>query len=222
MTLSDGGRVAHVAREGPNVIQRTGECRQRLTKMVHLAACNDTSTAEEVAKLFFDKVVVAHGVPCNIVSDRDSRFTSNFWKALMNYMGVGIHMSSAFHPESDGNTERVNRVMEDMLRHVVASEHNSWHNYLGLVEFAINNAHHESIQATPFMLNYGRHPHTPVSSLIRRDAERAANKLKYAAKALESAPKVPAAQEFVDRMNRLLELSKVCLGRCPAATEGLR
>ena len=97
-------------------------CVDRLTKMVHLAPCRDTSSAEDVAKLFFNTVFVKHGLPLDVVTDRDSRFTSKFWRALCAAVGTKLSMSTAFHPQSDGNTERVNRVMEDMLRHVVAAD----------------------------------------------------------------------------------------------------
>jgi hypothetical protein len=186
-------------------------CVDRLTKMVRLAACHDSSTAEEVARLFLNKVVAAHGMPVDLVTDRDSRFTSKFWIALCDMMGMHSSMSSAFHPQSDGNTERVNRVMEDMLRSVVASDQSDWDTHLGLVEFAINNAYHESIKATPFLLNYGRHPHTPISSVIKRDAEKRVNSDKFAAKASPSACQVPGVQTLVRRMEALLATSKQAL-----------
>ena len=72
-------------------------------------------------------------------------------------------MSTAYHPQSDGQTERMNRLLEDMLRHYVSPTQTDWDTHLPLVEFAINNAYQESVQSTPFMLNYGRHPHTPAS-----------------------------------------------------------
>jgi len=176
-------------------------CVDRLTKMVHLGPCRDTSTAEDVAKLFFNMVFVKHGLPLNVVTDRDSRFTSKFWSALCAAVGTKMSMSTAFHPQSDGNTERVNRVMEDMLRHVVAADQSDWDLHLGLVEFAINNAYHESIRTTPFMLNSGRHPHVPVSTLMKKCAESRVNKLQFAPVA---GSKVPAVKEFVDHMSTVL------------------
>ena len=91
----------------------------RLSKMVHLAPCRDDTTAEQFADMFIHHVFRSHGLPAQIVSDRDARFTSKFWRALMERLGVSQAMSSAFHPQTDGNTERVNRVLEDMLRHFV-------------------------------------------------------------------------------------------------------
>jgi transposase InsO family protein len=87
----------------------------RLTKMVHFAACTTTIDAAGAAKLFRDRVVAAHGLPVSIISDRDARFTSDFWKALVGLLGIQHKMSSAFHPQTDGQTERVNRVLEEYL-----------------------------------------------------------------------------------------------------------
>ena len=174
----------------------------RLTKMVHLAPCQDTADAHAVAKLFLDRVVVPHGVPLDLVSDRDSRFTSKFWTALCQAMGIKQSMSSAFHPQSDGNTERVNRVMEDMLRHYVAADQSDWDQHLGMAEFAINNAYHSSIGTTPFMLNYGRHPEVPISSVIKRDALRRLTPVHH---------DVPAVKDLVHKMETLLASAKKAL-----------
>jgi len=184
-------------------------CVDRLTKMVRLAPCHDTSTAEDVARIFLDRVFANHGLPEEIVSDRDAKFTSRFWEALCDELHMVQSKSTAFHPQSDGNTERVNRVMEDMLRHVVIADHSTWDKHLSLVEFAINNAHHESIQSTPFMLNYGRHPETPISRKIKRDAERSVNALKHAARTTPC--KVPAVAEFVSHMESLVARAKTAL-----------
>ena len=88
----------------------------RLSKMVHLAPCREQIGAEEAARLFLEHVFKLHGLPDDLVSDRDPRFTAAFWKHLFQTLGTRLHMSSARHPESDGQTERVNRVVEDILR----------------------------------------------------------------------------------------------------------
>lgn len=139
----------------------------RLSKMVRLAPCQDTVTAEGCADLFIDTVFKSHGVPEQLVSDRDTRFTSEFWAALTARMGVTRAMSSAFHPQTDGQTERVNRVMEDMLRHFVDPTQSTWAKLLPLVEFAINDSWHESVQAIPFVLNYGKRPALPLDWILR-------------------------------------------------------
>ena len=135
----------------------------RLTKMVHFLPTVDTATAEETAALFRDRVFCLHGMPQSIVSDRDVKFTSAFWRELHRLLGITLNMSTAYHPQTDGQTERMNRVLEDMLRHFVNRHHDDWDQYLAPAEFAINNAENVSVQNTPFMLNYGRHPWLPAN-----------------------------------------------------------
>jgi hypothetical protein len=98
----------------------------RLTKMVHLAPTTDKVTAEGTAQLFMENVWKLHGLPREFISDRDPRFTSRYWKALTHLLGTKTSMSTAFHPQSDGQTERVNRVMEDMLRQCVTPRQDNW------------------------------------------------------------------------------------------------
>ena len=143
-------------------------CVDRLSKMVHFIPTKDTATAEEVAQLFIDNVVRLHGCPRDIVSDRDSRFTGRFWDAFCNQMGIISKKSTAWHPETDGNTERCNRVLQDMLRHYVSPTHDDWDQHLAAAEFAVNNSIHESTNSTPFKLNYGQNPLTPASLRIPR------------------------------------------------------
>ena len=119
-------------------------CVDRLSKMTHMAATTTTVTAEGTARLFADHVINLHGWPTDIVSDRDSRLAGKFTRELNQLTGVHSSMSTAFHPQSDGQTERVNRVLEDMLRHYVNAAHTDWDDLL-----PINNAYHESIQNTP-------------------------------------------------------------------------
>lgn len=125
----------------------------RLTKMVHFAACTKTTDALKAARLFVDRVVAAHGLPVSIISDRDTRFKSEFWSALMGYVGITHKMSTAFHPQTDGQTERVNRVLEEYLRHYVNPSQDDWDQWLSMAEFAYNNSVHEAVRETPFFLN---------------------------------------------------------------------
>ena len=104
-----------------------------------------------------------HGIPKTIVSDRDPKFTSNFWKALSKGFGTNLNFSTAYHPESDGQTERVKKVIEDMLRMYVMDKPSRWEDYLHLVEFAYNNGYHTSLKMSPFEALYGRKCNTPVS-----------------------------------------------------------
>ncbi len=98
--------------------------------------------------------------------NRDPRITSHFWKAFVKLLGTEIAMSTAYHPQTDGQTERMNRTMEDMLRGLVGPRHDDWCKYLSMVEFAYNNSLQASTLQTPFFLNHGRHPLTPLSSAV--------------------------------------------------------
>jgi hypothetical protein len=120
-----------------------------------------TSTTVDIAKLFLERVFCTHGLPMQIVSDRDPRFAGLFWKELLRFMGTKHSLSTAFHSQTDGQTERTNRVLEEMLRHFVNPLQNNWDSLLPVAEFAINNDWQESIGDTPFFLNSGQHPQAP-------------------------------------------------------------
>ncbi|KAG3136055.1 hypothetical protein PI126_g17987 [Phytophthora idaei] len=125
----------------------------RLSKMAHLAAVPEIIDGEGTALLFLDRVFRQHGLPEAIVSDRDPRFTAKFWKSLFQVLGNRLDMSTADHPQTDGQTERVNRVVEDILRSVCAEAPRRWSEVLPLVDFALNNAVHASTGFTPFYVN---------------------------------------------------------------------
>lgn len=160
----------------------------KFSKMVHFAACNTETDAFETAKLFRDRVFALHGMPESIVSDRDARFTGHFWKGLMKLLGVTHKLSTAFHPQTDGQTERVNRVLEEYLRHFVNPGHNDWDGYLALAEFAYNNSMSEATGYTPFFLNYGRHPRLPSE--------------------FKPMEEMPAADEFAAKIAEAVQLAK--------------
>ena len=128
----------------------------RLTKLVHIAPTTNTATAADTAQLFLDMVFKHHGLPRNIVSDRDVKFTSSFWTSFCEQVGIMLKMSSAYHPQTDGQTERMNRVIVDMMRHYINPTHDDWDEHLTAMEFAINNAFQQSIGTTPFRLTYGQ------------------------------------------------------------------
>ncbi|KAE8993597.1 hypothetical protein PR003_g20935 [Phytophthora rubi] len=128
--------------------------------MVYLIPVSDTVTAAETATHFINWVFRHHGLPESIVSDRDPRFTSAFWSSLFQLLGTKLSMSTAAHPETDSQTERVNRVLEDVLRSY-ATSFASWSSFLPLAEFALNNAEHASTGLTPFFANNARHPRVP-------------------------------------------------------------
>ncbi|CAA7263787.1 unnamed protein product [Cyclocybe aegerita] len=126
--------------------------------MVHLVPSRSTYSAREVAELVFENVYKLHGLPSSIVSDRDPLFTSHFWRELHKLIGTKLRMSSAYHPETDGTTERANKTIGQMLRHCVGTTQKDWVQKLPAIEFAINAARSESTGYAPFFLNSGRMP----------------------------------------------------------------
>lgn len=133
-----------------------------LTSMVHLVPSRTDYTARQVAELVFAEVYKHHGMPKAIVSDRDVLFTSTFWAHLHELVGVELRMSSAYHPESDGSTERANRTITQMLRQCVGPTQKDWVARLPAIEFAINLARSESTGYAPFFLNTGRMPRSMI------------------------------------------------------------
>jgi len=111
--------------------------------MVKFVPTTNTITAEGAARLFLDHVFKVFGMPKTIVSDRDPRFTGKFFMDLCKLLGIKQAFSSAYHPQTDGQTERTNRVMQDVLRHYVAPDGKDWDTHLSMAEFAVNNAYHE-------------------------------------------------------------------------------
>ncbi|GJZ70927.1 putative reverse transcriptase domain-containing protein [Tanacetum coccineum] len=111
---------------------------------------------EKLARLYLKEIVCTHGVPLSIISDRDSRFASGFWRSLQNALGTNLKMSTTYHPETDGQSERTIQTLEDMLRACVIDFGGSWDRHLPLAEFSYNNSYHASIKATPFEAFYGR------------------------------------------------------------------
>ena len=135
----------------------------RLSKWAYFIPTVTTADAKDTARLFHDHVFARHGMPKRLVSDRDSRFTSHFWRALFDAMGTTLGMSTAYHPQTDGQTERVNRVLEEALRAYVGALQTDWDRHLPSLQFAYNTAKHSSTGESPFYLNYGRHPIIPAS-----------------------------------------------------------
>ena len=107
----------------------------RLSKLCHFIPTHDEITADQLARLFVDNIFVLHGMPRSIVTDRDPKFTGKFWSSLCDIWKVKRRLSTAYHPQLDHQTERVNRVLEDMLRHWCAPDQRDWDQYLKLAEF---------------------------------------------------------------------------------------
>ena len=130
----------------------------RMTKMSHFIPCSKTLDAPNFAKLFVSHVVRLHGLPDTIISDRGSIFTSHFWSTLSSILGIDARKSTSFHPQTDGQTERMNQTLEAYLRIFCNYEQDDWFDLLPLAEFAYNNATQESTKMSPFYANYGLHP----------------------------------------------------------------
>jgi hypothetical protein len=138
----------------------------RLTKMVHYVATTTNVTAPQLATLFMREVVRLHGVPQAILSDRDPRFTAHFWRAFWTQLGTTLTMSTAYHPQTDGQTERANRTLEEMLRSRINFAQTDWDEHLSIAELAVNNAQQASTGFTPFYLNYGKEVELPLDRAI--------------------------------------------------------
>jgi len=129
-----------------------------LTSMVHLIPSHTTYSARQMAELIFEEVYKHHGIPKDIISDRDVLFTSVFWNHLHRLLGSRLKLSSAYHPQTDGSTERANRTITQMLRQCINDKQTDWVTKLPAIEFAINSARSESTGFAPFFLNNGRMP----------------------------------------------------------------
>jgi hypothetical protein len=129
----------------------------RLTKQGHFIPTITAVDAPGVAQLFVDNIVRLHGVPSEIISDRDPKFTSKFWKTIFSLLGTKLGLSTSSHPETDGQTERTNRSLEVMIRHFVNAQLSDWAKFLPLLEFAFNSTIN-SLGKTPFEMNYGFNP----------------------------------------------------------------
>ena len=147
----------------------------RLSKMVHFAPCTKEISAEKYAQLFIDHVFKHHGLLEVIISDRDPRFTSRFWRELFQKLGTDLRFSTAFHPQTDGQSEVTIRVLENFLRPYVERSPHTWVQQLSLTEFTANNAVSISIGFTLFYLNTGAHSTTPVSMMHGGDSKGSQN-----------------------------------------------
>ncbi|GJV26140.1 putative reverse transcriptase domain-containing protein [Tanacetum coccineum] len=134
----------------------------RLTKSVIFTPMRETDPMDKLARIYLKEVVTRHGIPVSIICDRDPRFASNFWRSLQNALGTNLDMSTAYHPQTDGQSERTIQTLEDMLRACVIDFGKGWVNHLPLVEFSYNNSYHASIKAAPFEALYGRKCRSPV------------------------------------------------------------
>ena len=128
----------------------------RLTKVARFIPVKTTYTSAQLAKIYMSKIVCLHGVPRKVVSDRGTQFTSKFWRQLHESLGTRLEFSTAFHPQTDGQTERVNQISEDMLRACALDYGSSWDDNLPYAEFSYNNSYQASLKTAPFEVLYGR------------------------------------------------------------------
>nr|GEY73905.1 reverse transcriptase domain-containing protein [Tanacetum cinerariifolium] len=128
----------------------------RLTKSAIFTPIRETDPMDILARIYLKEVVTRHGIPVSIISDRDPRFASKFWRSLQNTLDTRLDVSTAYHPETNGQSERTIQTLEDMLRACVIDFGKGWVNHLPLVEFSYDNSYHASIKAAPFEALYGR------------------------------------------------------------------
>lgn len=138
----------------------------RLTKMAHFVPCNTTLDSQTFARLYRDSIFRLHGLPESVISDRGSIFTSEYTKNLCKLLSIRSHLSTAFHPQTDGQTERVNAILEQYLRGYISYQQDDWFDFLALAEFAYNNSISATTKVTPFFANYG---YNPRFEILRKD-----------------------------------------------------
>ena len=133
----------------------------RLTKTAHFIPVHTTYSAKKYAEIYLDQIVHLYGVPKTIISDRGAQFIARFWEQLQESLGTKLIRSSTYHPQTDGQTERINQILEDMLRAFQYGK--NWDKCLALAEFSYNNSYQSSLQMTLFEALYGRRCRTPLS-----------------------------------------------------------
>ncbi|GKB50090.1 putative nucleotidyltransferase, ribonuclease H [Tanacetum coccineum] len=146
----------------------------RLTKSAHFLPMREDYKMERLARLYLNEIVARYGVPISIISDRDSRFTSRFWQSMQEALGTRLDMSTTYHPQTDGQSERTIQTLKDMLRACVLDFEGSWDVHLPLVEFSYNNSYHASVRCAPFKALYGRKCPSPIMWAEIKDRLKAA------------------------------------------------
>ncbi|GKC13912.1 putative reverse transcriptase domain-containing protein, partial [Tanacetum coccineum] len=134
----------------------------RLTKCAHFLPMRENDPMDKLARLYIKEVVTRHGIPVSIICDHDGRFTLNFWRSVQKALGTRLNMSTAYHPQTDGQRQRTIQTLEDMLRACVIDFGNGWERHLLQIEFSYNNSYHASIKAAPFEALYGRKCRSPI------------------------------------------------------------
>lgn len=174
----------------------------RLTKHAQFIPTTTGLTSEGFAKLFTKHTASRFGLPESIITDRDPRWTSDFWTAVASFLKTRMALSSAHHPQHDGQTEVVNRLLETMLRAYTSTEKESWEDWLHLLEYAYNSAVHASTGTTPYFLLYGFHPRSPLDFLAPRDEQK-----------LRSFTKGDLASDFLQSLTMHRENARLAIAR---------
>jgi len=165
----------------------------RFSKMAHFIATTEKTTAEGLTRLFRDQVWKLHGLPESIISDRGVQFAAGMMKELNKLLGIQTKLSTAYHPQTDGQTERINQELEQYLRVFIDHRQEQWLDWLGTAEFAYNNKIHVATKASPFKVNYGQDPRMGFEGRRKGKHE--------------------AAGRFVEKMKKIQEEAKATLGK---------
>ena len=165
----------------------------RFSKMAHFIVTTEKTSAEGLVKLFRDQVWRLHDLPESIISDRGVQFIAGMMKELNNLLGIQTKLSMAYHPQTDGQTERVNQELEQYLRVFIDHRQEQWPDWLGMAEFTYNNKIHVTTKISPFKVNYGQDP---------RMGFEGRRKGKY-----------KAAGKFVEKIRKIQEEAKAALGK---------
>ncbi|GJT52146.1 putative reverse transcriptase domain-containing protein [Tanacetum coccineum] len=182
----------------------------RLMKSAHFLPIKETDSMEKLTRQYLKEVASRHGVPILIISDRDNKITSHFWQSLNKALGTQLDMSTAYHPQTDGQSERTIQTLEDMLRACVIDFGKGWDRHLPLVEFSYNNNYHTSIKATPFEALYGRKCRSPICWTEVGDAQLTGPKIVHETteKIIQIKKRIQAAQDrqksYADRRRKPL------------------
>jgi hypothetical protein len=135
----------------------------KLSKYAHFIPVKSTYKEINIAEIFMKEIFRLHGIPEMMISDRDVKFTSTFWKELFAGLDTNLNFNTSYHPQTDGKTERTNHIVEDMLRMYMRTKPTKWEEYLHLVEFSYNNGYQTSAKMSPFEELYGRKCTTLIS-----------------------------------------------------------
>jgi hypothetical protein len=135
----------------------------KLSKSTHFIPIKSTFKAINIAEIFMKEIFRVHGIPKMVISERDVKFTSSFWKELFAELNTNLNFSTSYHLETDEQTERKNPIIDDMLHMYIRTKPSKWEDYMYFVEFAYNNGYQNSAKMSPFEILYGKRCTTPIS-----------------------------------------------------------